>query len=394
MGGPRRARQPRPGVPPRAEVQLSYSFGEASQRGAEIGNPMFTLLDAVREAGSIHHAAEALGCSYRFLWGALHEWEAVLGEPLILWARGHRARLTEFAERLLWAERRARARMQPHIEGLRAELERVLSDARDAHQQLLTVVASHDLALPLLQAHAAGAAALHLDIRFLGGSVESLRALNDGHCLVAGFHVPVALGAAPTFSKALKPLLKPGRHKLIGCYRRRQGLMVRREHADRLRSFNDLVDSPLRFVNRQVGSGTRLLVDHLMLQQGYAHERIRGYQDEPENTHVAVAACVASGFADVGPGIEAAAAEFGLHFVPLVDEDYFLACLKDRLALPAVERLCGVLATPAWASRLATLPGYTPADHPGGILRMTAALPWWRYTRPKVRRAAAVDGLR
>jgi putative molybdopterin biosynthesis protein len=164
--------------------------------------------------------------------------------------------------------------------------------------------------------------------------------------------------------------------------------MVRREHAEQVRSLHDLVGAPLRFINRQLGSGTRLLVDHLLREHGFDAARIAGYFDEPEVTHVAVAACVASGAADAGVGIEAAAAEFGLHFVPLVDEEYFLACLKPNLEHPAVQRLCSVLAAPGWNARLATLPGYIPAAVPGGILKMTAALPWWRYTRAKAPHAA------
>jgi putative molybdopterin biosynthesis protein len=366
-----------------AGVQLHYTFGPGTQRGASLDNPLFTLLDAVRQAGSIHHAAQLLGCSYRFLWGALHNWEVVMGEPLIVWVKGQRARLTEFAERLLWAERRARVRMQPHIEALRADLMHVLAEARDERLQLLTVVASHDLALPLLQVYATESAALHLDIRFQG-SVESLRALNEGHCLVAGFHVPTDLRSAGIFSSALKPLLQPGEHKLIGCHRRRQGLMMRGEYAGTVRSFTDLADSSLRFVNRQIGSGTRLLVDHLMHEARLEPQDIRGYAEEPEHSHVAVAAYVASGLADVGAGVEAAAAEFGLHFVPLADEDYYLACLKRNLEHPAVQRLCSVLATAGWSKRLAPLPGYAPTANSGGILKMTAVLPWWRYTRPKV----------
>jgi hypothetical protein len=68
-----------------------------------------------------------------------------------------------------------------------------------------------------------------------------------------------------------------------------------------------------------------------------------------------------------------------------MDEDYYLACIKANLSHPAIERLCALLAAPAWTHCLATLPGYTPADDAGGILKMTAVLPWWRYTRPKVR---------
>jgi putative molybdopterin biosynthesis protein len=165
--------------------------------------------------------------------------------------------------------------------------------------------------------------------------------------------------------------------------------MVRREHAGVVCSFQDLVRAGLRFVNRQVGSGTRLLVDHLGAEQGFDPARIAGYLDEPEETHVAVAACVASGLADVGAGIEAAAAEFGLHFVPLADEEYFLACLKTNLEHPAVQRLCAVLAAPEWHGRLAELPGYAPSASAGSVLKMTAALPWWRYTRAKTARGSA-----
>ncbi|MEQ1683991.1 MAG: substrate-binding domain-containing protein [Burkholderiaceae bacterium] len=380
-----------PPKPPRAAkadkavgVHLHYGFEPGEQRGAELGNPLFDLLGAVLEGGSIRHAAQALGFSYRHVWGSLKEWEQTLGEPLIFWAQGQRARPTPFAERLLWAERRARARMRPHIEALRSDLDRVLADARDERQQLLTVRASHDIALPRLQQHAAEVAQLHLDIRFQG-SVDALRALNERHCLVAGFHVPALRGAAPVFAKALKPMLKPGLHKLIACSRRTQGLMLRREQAATVLSFPDLASQRLRFVNRQPGSGTRLLVDHLVQEHALDPTQLPGFFDTAEESHVAVAACVASGLADAGVGIESAAMEFGLHFVPLVEEDYFLACLKPDLEHPAVQRLCTVLAGAGWKSLLAGLPGYRPAATPGKVLVMTAALPWWRYARAKAR---------
>src|ERR1700728_1968604 len=184
-------------LPNRAELglYLRYAFEPGEQRGASLDNPLFELLTAVLEGGSIRHAAQALGCSYRYLWGSLRKWEQTLGEPLILWSQGQRARPTQFAERLLWAERRARTRMQPHIEALRSDLPRVVAEARDQRHQLLTIRASHDIALPALQQHAAQAADLHLELGFQG-SVDALRALNDRQCLVAGFHVPALRGAA------------------------------------------------------------------------------------------------------------------------------------------------------------------------------------------------------
>jgi putative molybdopterin biosynthesis protein len=111
--------------------------------------------------------------------------------------------------------------VQPQLEALRADLERMRVEARDERQQVTTLYASHVLALPYRVRHAASAAALHLDLRYQG-SADSLRALSAGRCLVAGFQVPALRGAAPLFAKTLKPLLRPGLHKLIGCSRRSQ----------------------------------------------------------------------------------------------------------------------------------------------------------------------------
>jgi putative molybdopterin biosynthesis protein len=363
-------------------LHLRYAYEPGEQAGATLGNPLFDLLTAVLDLGSIRHAAQALGCSYRYLWGSLRKWEQMLGEPLIIWSQGQRARPTQFAQRLLWAERRARTRMQPHIEALRSGLARVVAEAQDQRHQLLTVQASHDIALPVLQRHVAATADLHLDIRFQG-SREALRGLNDRQCLVAGFHVPALRGAAPIFAKALKPLLKPGVHKLIGCSRRMQGLMVRREHAELIRTFPDVIRHRLRFVNRQAGSGTRMLIDHLMREHSIEPTDLSANAGLTEETHVAVALCVASGIADAGVGVEAAALEFGLHFAPLVEENYFLACLKANLEHTAVQRLCAALAGPGWRDILANLPGYQPALAPGKVLVMTQALPWWPKIKAK-----------
>jgi len=383
----RKNRRPAPGVSAAhpvgqayPDIHLRYAFESQEQHGAELGNPLFELLAAVTEAGSIRHAAQAMGCSYRYVWGALRKWEKALGEPLITWSQGQRARPTPFAQRLVWAERRARIRMQPHIEALRCDLARVLADARDERHQLLTVRASHDIALPILRQHAADAADLHIDIGFQG-SAEALRALNDRQCIVAGFHVPVLQGKAPVFAQALKPLLKPKQHRLIACCRRTQGVMVRKEHAPLVRTFADLVHHRLRLVNRQPGSGTRLLVDHLMQENSLSPDRLLGYAEHVENTHVAVALCVASGVADAGIGIEAAALQFGLHFTPLVEENYFLACLEPSLEEPSVQRLREVLAGPRWREILRNLPGYRTADAPGGLLLTDEALPWWGSRR-------------
>ena len=361
-------------------VHLQYSFEADDQRGAAVHNPLFDLLSALHEQGSIQHAARALGASYRHVWGSLKHWQEVMGEPLVTWTQGQPARLTPFAERLLWAETRARTRMTPHIEALRAELERVLTEALDGSQLVLTIFASHDLALPALR-EIAGTQGLHVELRF-AGSVDALRALAAGRCLVAGFHVPPLEGGSPLFARAIKPLLRPGRHKLIGCLRRTQGLIVPAGNPLAIETLGDVIELEARFANRQPGSGTRLLVDHLMAEQSLAADALAALTVSTEDSHVAVAAAVASGAADVGPGIEAAAARFGLGFVPLVAEDYFLVCLKDALDHPAVRRLRAVLEQPSWAEALAGLPGYRP-ERSGEVLSLTQALPWWRFRLPR-----------
>ncbi len=374
-------------------IHLRYTFEAAGQAGAEIENPLFDLLAAVEEHGSISQAATALGLSYRHVWGALKHWETVLGQELVLWAKGKRARLSPFAQRLMWAERQARTRMTPHVEALRTELTRVFDLATDPALQWLDVFASHDLALPRLQLLAEHQQGLHLNLRF-AGSEEALRALQDGRCRVAGFHVPrLQAGPEPTagssrFAQTLRPLLKPGRHKLISSHRRRQGLMWREGAGLRLQGVADLLprpgQAPWRFVNRQPGSGTRLLLDHLLAEAGVQAEQIEGYHSRSEHTHVAVAAAVAAGQADAGLGVEAAAREFGLAFQPLVDEDYYLVCLKEALPSPEVQALQRSLAAPAWAQSLLNLPGYA-TQRPGEVLSLTRALPWWRYAAPKQR---------
>jgi putative molybdopterin biosynthesis protein len=110
---------------------------------------------------------------------------------------------------------------------------------------------------------------------------------------------------------------------------------------------------------------------------------VLGGVEHTENTHVAVALCVASGVVDAGIGIEAAALQFGLHFVPLVEESYFLACLGQHINHPAVERLREILAGPRWRGILADLPGYRPAAAPGSVLVIEQVLPWWRRTAAK-----------
>ena len=121
----------------------------------------------------------------------------------------------------------------------------------------------------------------------------------------------------------------------------------------------DLLRPGLRFVNRQPGSGSRLLLDRLLQEAGIRGEEIPGH-DNIEFTHLAVAALVASGGADAGFGIRAAAARFGLGFIPLARECYYLALRRELLELEPVQAVVSVLSSAAFRRRLEELPGYDP----------------------------------
>jgi putative molybdopterin biosynthesis protein len=368
-------------------IHLRYAFEPGAQAGASIDHPLFDTLAALQAHGSIKHAAEAMGLSYRYVWGALRKWEEELGEPLVLWNRGMRATLTPYALRLMWAERQARVRMAPHLEALRSELQHAFQQAGEAGFEVVQTAASHDLALPRLQGLAARRK-VHLSINF-AGSADALRALNEGRCQLAGFHVPRLPQGSTVFAQALRPLLKPGLHKLIGSHSRLQGLMYGKSCPD-VPTWQNLCEGRLRFVNRQTGSGTRLLLEHLAQAGGNDLRRIDGYETRVEDTHMAVAATVASGQADVGLGVEAAAREFGLGFVPLAQEDYYLVCLKPALDSPAATTLREVLASRPWADAVAGLAGCS-VQRGGEVLSLTHALPWWDFARPRRRGKAQAD---
>jgi putative molybdopterin biosynthesis protein len=358
------------------KVELSYDISPQRERAARIRNPLIELLHAVRTQGSISGAARQLGLSYRHVWGELKRWEQTLEQPLIVWERGQAAQLTPFADKLLWTERLAQARLAPQIETLRAELERTLSLAFDPAAHVLSLYASHDDALPLLQDHAASHAGLHLDLRFCG-SVDALQALNDGRCVVAGFHARHRPDESSPSALAYRPLLQPGRHKLLGFAQRTQGLMVAPGNPLQLDSLARVARWRARFVNRAAGTGTRLLLLDLLAEQGLQLADLRGH-DQCEPSHAAVAQAVASGQADAGLGTQAAAQAAGLDFVPLAIEHYWLACMKDALDQPALLALRQVLASDAWRLQLGTLAGYTP-DACGEVWPLKQALPWWHY---------------
>lgn len=366
-------------------LQLHYTLSR-DNTPALVRNPLLDLLLAVRDHGSISGAARTLGLSYRHVWGELKRWENELGHELLVWEKGQSARLSAFGAKLLWAERQAQARLAPQIEALRSELERSFAQAFDDTVHVVTLYASHDEALSALREHAlhathqSRAGQVHLDIRFTG-SVDAIRALNEGRCVMAGFHTLEPAGRKTLTERTYKPLLQPGLHKLIGFARRTQGLMVAKGNPLNLRSLHDLAQPQRRFANRALGTGTRVVLEELLTQAGLSGHDLGG-DTHSEPSHAAVAHAVAAGHCDAGLGIAAAAQRAGLDFVPLAEERYHLVCLKSALAQPGIQALRHTLQHPAWQAEVAALAGHT-AVQSGEVLSLRRVLPWWNYRLQK-----------
>lgn len=311
---------------------------------------LMQLLSGIRATGSVAGAAKTARVSYRHAWGTLSRWEQILASKVVLLERGRGATLTPLGEKLLDAELRVRHRIDPVLSRLGAELERDLETSLGRAETALRVVASHDLALLQLRD-----LALEQNFSFdiqIRGSSESLAAFARDECDLAGFHVTPG---RPDLD--LSHWLDPRRDAIMRFANRTQGLMVKLGNPKRIRALTDLTRDSVRFVNRQEGSGTRVLLDGLLRTAGLRPQQIRGYAME-EYTHSAVAATVASGMADVGFGIEAAATRHGLGFIPIASEEYLLVCRQARLNVEPISAFRKLMASTAFRTATSGLAGY------------------------------------
>ena len=199
------------------------------------------------------------------------------------------------------------------------------------------------------------------------GSMGGIMAIRRGEAHMAGIHIlDEASGTYNT--KIVQRYFPLGGVTLLECVQRRQGLMVAPGNPLHLTAIQDLTRAGLRYVNRQKGSGTRILCDYLCRRAGVNTATVYGYERE-EYTHTAVAALVAAGSADAGLGIYAAAKAYGLDFIPLCTEQYDLLLREESLHTYNIARLINTLSTEEFAARLNTMGGYT-LNRPGARRRL------------------------
>jgi len=215
-------------------------------------------------------------------------------------------------------------------------------------------IGSHDLTLDLLAQYLA-----HYDRRFVSANVGSqggLVALRRGEAHLAGSHLLDPQSGEYNLSYIQKYL--PGvAVKVYALVGREQGLLVPRGNPKGIKSLEDLTRPEVRFVNRQRGAGTRLLLDYHLNLMGIDAEKIVGYEQE-EYTHLGVAAAIASGRADCGLGIAAAAQALDLEFIPLFSERYDFIIPKMYAESELLRPIFEVISSQEFRQAVRALPGY------------------------------------
>ena len=344
-----RSRRPKASL---ARLRWTWDFGPLL--GDVDTSRLLALLAALATEGALGNAAKLAGMSYRSAWGLLRDCEQALGAALVIMERGRGTRLTEFGASLVQLDAAARLALDEVHAPWQRRLEELLAPVVRAVPERLRLAASHDLALADWVEHGRR---VHFDL-YWRGSEEALASLGRDECDVAGFHVPETWTAAQV-ENWLGRWLKPALHVCLPLMRRCQGLIVARGNPHRLQTLADASRRGLRMVNRQRGSGTRSMIDQLLAANGLRPESIDGYAHE-EFTHEAIAATVAGGQADVGFGIEAAAARYDLGFVPLVWERYGFVMRSATAASPEGKAFLARLHGNTFRQRLLAMPGYEP----------------------------------
>ncbi len=255
------------------------------------------------------------------------------------------------------------------VEGYEAGAEvdvRLLCDPNKL-ENTLVVIGSHD---PLLDELAD---MMHVDNGEVYmssahvGSMGGIMAVRRGEAHVAGCHLLDTETGRYNLS-FIKKYFPRGGVKLIRCVGRQQGLMVAKGNPLNIRKFSDIAGEGVRYVNRQKGSGTRILTDYLCRQENLNPEDIYGY-DREELTHTSVAAQIVSGSADAGMGIYSAAKLYDLDFIPICIEEYDLIIPDHAWDTPQVVQMIATMKREAFKEKLLSLGGYT-VENPGEIISL------------------------
>ncbi|MFQ3621842.1 MAG: substrate-binding domain-containing protein, partial [Spirochaetales bacterium] len=250
------------------------------------------------------------------------------------------------------------ANVQGYEEGTRVEVE--LYKPKEVIDRTLLVVGSHDLTLDLL---GTVLKQKNPEVRFISshvGSLGGLLALKAGTTHLAGLHLFDEVTETYNIPYVEKYLANK-RVVLINLAYRMQGWMVQKGNPEEITGLEDIASRGLPIINRQKGSGTRILLDHLLKKGGISPNRIQGYNRE-EYTHLTVAAAVASGSVKAGIGIYSAAKLYSLDFIPICEERYDLLMEESFYQSDFGTLVLEAMESKEFKERVESLGGYSMRD--------------------------------
>ncbi len=240
------------------------------------------------------------------------------------------------------------------------EVEAELIVDEEELKNTLVIIGSHDITLDIISDEIRRGGK---DIRVSSGNVGSLgglMAIKKGVCHLGGAHLLDTETGKYNVSY-IEKYLKGMKVSVFNLVLRDQGLIVPRNNPKGISGIEDLVRDDITFVNRQAGSGTRILFDYRLRQAGFDPSEIKGY-DHEEYTHMAVAVDVLSGAADCGMGIYAAAKALNLDFITMVREQYDLIIPSSQLENRNIKELLKTIKSDDFKERVLALGGYDPQN--------------------------------
>jgi len=343
----------------RLEPSYTVSLNIGNRR--IIGELEARMLRAIDQTGSLSLAARTLDLSYPFLWNTISRIERAVSQKIVARERGGqkggRAELTSQGKDLLQAYSELDSRVHRFLKG--ESLARGYMPETGRVRPNLSFVGSHCVVVEKIL-HALHVSNPKMTYQMVNvGSWAGMTAMMLREADIAGIHV-----YDEAESRYNEPLLSKywlsHTCALVRGYKRQQCLMVRKGNPKKIRGVEDLLRRDVKLVNRNVGSGTRILIDlklrELARKKGIGLEilttRIRGYGSEMM-THREVATAIASRRADVGVGLTSVAVETGLDSIPLAEEFYdFL--VEKRLRNPHVREFFAILSSKSFQDEVKT----------------------------------------
>lgn len=224
----------------------------------------------------------------------------------------------------------------------------------------ISIAGSHDLAIDLLASELSDRFPHLILLSAHIGSLAGLETLRQGRTHMAGIHLldPVTGEYNLPFLHRRSPEFET---VVVHLFGREQGLIMAPQNPCAILGVEDLRKPGVRLVNRQEGSGTRLLLDQLLQKYAIDPERIRGY-DHCLATHTEVAGAIRHGLADVGLGLRAAATAFGLDFIPLKKERFDLVMPRKLFYIEPVQELLDTARSSRFKEKVSQLGGYDMQD--------------------------------